>query len=167
MSRARCSYTIICFTLTRQAVLFTPCYLPSPQHSSMTASSIRTEFDAEYDRLHPLPELHLTVTLRDYQRQTLRWMIEKETTPCSANLPLFAKTQYTNGQPLYFCPFDGQTRSKSLPRGRGGWVCEEMGLGKTVEVMALINANPPAWELGSRTEEGMHWTRSFGQNNWL
>ena len=28
-----------------------------------------------------------------------------------------------------------------LPAVRGGWLSEEMGLGKTIEVLAVINAN--------------------------
>ena len=53
----------------------------------------------------------------------------------------------------YFACFKIRDRADPLPV-RGGWLCEEMGLGKTVEILALINGTaslpppPVVTELG-------------------
>lgn len=108
----------------------------------MTASSIRTDFDAEFDTANPLPEHHLTVTLRDYQRQTVRWMLDQENTPCSVNRPLYATGEYTSGERFHWCPFDYALKS-SLPETRGGWVCEEMGLVRLLPLLFFASLTSP------------------------
>ena len=99
----------------------------------------------------------LNVDLLPFQRQTLRWALERETTPggiqsfhwAKIPLPPNAKDE------LYFNPLLGMF-SKTKPENvRGGWICEQMGMGKTVISLALILSNPaPELPLsGSKTTD--------------
>lgn len=75
-----------------------------------------------YPKEEPQPAgLLSSITLRPYQKQSLAFMIdlERSTRPETAGR------------------VDGRTV-------RGGWLCDEMGMGKTAVVTALCLANPPA-----------------------
>jgi SNF2 family DNA or RNA helicase len=50
-------------------------------------------------------------------------------------------------QPYYYFPLCGQLALQELPVVSGSLLSEEMGLGKTVEVISLLLAAPPAQEL--------------------
>ena len=95
----------------------------------------------------------LTVTMHDYQRQTLNRMIELEMLPggfrdllwydvndVMKNLsPEAAKKKW-----MYSPGFDQIADITHIPKTpKGGFLCEEMGLGKTIEVLALILAQKP------------------------
>ena len=86
----------------------------------------------------------LTVELLEFQRQSVQWALERETTPGGVQSFLWAKLPYVAepGHDLYFNPIL-ERFSKDKPRlARGGIIAEEMGLGKTVISLALILQNP-------------------------
>lgn len=92
----------------------------------------------------------LNVELYSYQEQTVRWMLDKENGPHVLNDYFweersFTDTPYAEGGKFYYFPMTGEVRLCRPPRVRGGMVTEEMGLGKTVEALALIAAQrePP------------------------
>lgn len=90
-------------------------------------------------------EIGLTVQLYDYQQHTVRWMIDKENGPHTLNDYFweersFSDTHLAPGGKYYYFPLTGEVRLYRPPRTRGGMVTEEMGLGKTVEALALILA---------------------------
>lgn len=87
----------------------------------------------------------LKVTLFPYQEQTVRWMIDRENGAHSLNAYFWEERSYTGpaNKPdgkFYYFPMSGEVRLNRPPDIRGGMVTEEMGLGKTVEALALIAA---------------------------
>ncbi|KAI0566448.1 Helicase [Gracilaria domingensis] len=90
-------------------------------------------------------ETTLNVTLFPFQEQTVRWMLDKENDQFYLNDYFWEERSFTktngkdNGSYFYF-PLTGEVRLNRPPRMRGGMVTEEMGLGKTIEALALIAA---------------------------
>lgn len=86
----------------------------------------------------------LTVELLPFQLQSLQWAIERETMAGGvqsmhwAKLPLPADAT----EELYFNPVLGMFSKTKPALVRGGMICEQMGLGKTVLSLALILRNP-------------------------
>jgi SNF2 family DNA or RNA helicase len=89
----------------------------------------------------------LAVEMREYQLQSLARMLELEAAPGGMrNLMWIEVPSVTaKGAPVLFSPFFRlvlpQTLVPALPKG--GFLCEEMGLGKTIEVLGLVLSNPP------------------------
>jgi SNF2 family DNA or RNA helicase len=54
---------------------------------------------------------------------------------------MFTQTHPSDGGSYYFFPEAGELRIERPPTVKGGIVAEEMGLGKTVEIVALIAAD--------------------------
>lgn len=118
----------------------------------------------------------LTVELLEFQRQSVQWALERETTPGGVQSFLWAKLPSVAepGNDLYFSPILERFRHDKPQLVRGGFISEEMGLGKTVISLALILQNPaPAMPLsgspvttlaaGSGTESGQ---TASGQASW-
>ncbi|CAN8077091.1 unnamed protein product [Agarophyton chilense] len=90
-------------------------------------------------------ERTLNVTLFPFQEQTVRWMLDKENDPYCLNdyfweERFFTKVNGKNSGSFFYFPLTGEVRLNRPPRMRGGMVTEEMGLGKTIEALALIAA---------------------------
>ena len=71
--------------------------------------------------------------LLPFQRQSLKWAVERELTPGGIQSYWWPKLPSNSGrtEDLYFCPILNSFR-KDPPRVvKGGLICEEMGLGKT------------------------------------
>lgn len=87
----------------------------------------------------------LTVELLDFQKQTLRWALERETIPGGVQALFWPQVPVQMGgnkRNVYFCPISGQFRTDKPKLVRGGIIAEEMGLGKTVISLGLILKNP-------------------------
>lgn len=93
----------------------------------------------------------LTVSLHPHQRRALRWMLDQEASPDGVLAHLWQGPLQLGGcgeAPVRYSPlldafaFDAALGGDRGRRHRGGFLCEEMGLGKTVEIIALILANP-------------------------
>ena len=87
----------------------------------------------------------LTVTLHEYQKQAVGFMLERENG--DNRMQVWAKLPPCPGEggtkdTLYFSPILGSFSTKPERIGRGGFLCEEMGLGKTVISLAVILSNP-------------------------
>jgi SNF2 family DNA or RNA helicase len=113
----------------------------------------------------------LSVKLRPYQSESVRFMLEEERSALGFITHFWATMFTTDGSRFYYSPILNQIRRDSpVPlRGenrltsskgngnqsggsanlgvrrqgyKGGLLCEEMGLGKTIETLALIIKNP-------------------------
>ncbi|KAK7064681.1 DNA repair protein RAD5 [Favolaschia claudopus] len=102
-----------------------------------------------------------TFTLRGYQKQALLWMHSLELGKMDAREaasmhPLWSKYLFPpprdggvidltdDDKPFYFNPFYGELSlefPKAERKGRGGILADEMGMGKTIELAALIHTN--------------------------
>lgn len=88
----------------------------------------------------------VNVKLYPFQEQTVRWMIDKEDDQHSINQYFWEERGFTRPirgsrvDRFYYFPLAGELRLSKPPEVRGGMVTEEMGLGKTVEALALVAA---------------------------
>lgn len=81
----------------------------------------------------------ILLDLKEYQLQTLSWMQDQEKLPgMGLNSLFWEERAWGDGGSYYYFPEAGELRLKRPPTVRGGLLCEEMGLGKTVEMAALI-----------------------------
>jgi hypothetical protein len=90
----------------------------------------------------------LSVSLREYQRQAVHWMLEQEDTSTASGVGglngyFWERREWADGQgEFFYFPLSGQLMLERPPLTTGGLLAEEMGLGKTVEVLALVLSNP-------------------------
>ncbi|KIK31000.1 hypothetical protein PISMIDRAFT_85861 [Pisolithus microcarpus 441] len=78
--------------------------------------------------------------LYSYQRRSVAVMIEKELSPLPVPDPLYVAVASVRGDQYYFQP-STMTILREPPMvapGRGGILCEELGTGKTIMILALI-----------------------------
>ena len=90
----------------------------------------------------------LAIELFPYQRQTLAWMVDQESMEGGLNATLWERREWLDrarggavaaDQPecCWAFPMAGELRLDAPPVCHGGLLAEEMGLGKTVEIVAL------------------------------
>jgi hypothetical protein len=82
----------------------------------------------------------LSVELLAFQKQSLKWALERETIPGGIQSYFWAKVPVT--QELYYNPIFYRFKKDKPREVRGGIIAEEMGLGKTVISLALILKHP-------------------------
>ena len=80
----------------------------------------------------------------DFQRQSLKWALEREQTPGGIQSFIWPKlpSRGEGQEDLYFNPILNLFRKEKPRLVRGGFIAEQMGLGKTVISLALILKNP-------------------------
>ncbi|KAG7092981.1 hypothetical protein E1B28_009281 [Marasmius oreades] len=89
-----------------------------------------------------LAGLGFTSTLHRYQRRSVATMIEHESESRRAPDPLYLSLVDIKGKVFYYQP--GTTEvlwSVSYVSSRGGVLCEELGTGKTIMILALVMSN--------------------------
>jgi len=119
---------------------------PAPSAHSFTLNGLmRAMESAGYDEMLDPPGLQLT--LYPFQRQSLQWMFDRETAPGGLNALFWREYPGARGggvdHTFWYNPMAGELRDAPLPVVSGGFLCEEMGLGKTVEMCALVLAISP------------------------
>jgi SNF2 family DNA or RNA helicase len=84
----------------------------------------------------------ISVQLLPFQRRTLAWMLARE-----RNVPDdMTSVQTPSSGPLWF----GRDSFHLYPPAHGGFIMQEMGMGKSLETLALVLANPrPAGKPGT------------------
>ena len=121
---------------------------PAPSAHSFTLNGLmRAMESAGYDEMLDPPGLQLT--LYPFQRQSLQWMFDRETAPGGLNALFWREYPGARGggvdHTFWYNPMAGELRDAPLPIVSGGFLCEEMGLGKTVEMCALVLAISPLY----------------------
>lgn len=86
----------------------------------------------------------LTVNLHNYQKQAVHYMVNEERHPEGSWRHLWVKMPSKNRMPhdMYYSPYFDRFWFGEPMVQHGGFLCEEMGLGKTVEALALVHINP-------------------------
>lgn len=126
-----------------QPVLFTSAAdLPqSMDYRFSLAGLMRRIENRGYQLASSQPEA-LTVQLYDFQRSTYQWMLDQENDPNGINSLFWEEWKYGGNISLFYFPLAGEFRLTRPPKTNGGLLCEEMGYGKTIEIIALILGNP-------------------------
>lgn len=92
----------------------------------------------------------LALEMLDFQRQTLAWMRDQEAAPRGLNGAFWEERRWADADEVearggdgsyWYFPLAGELRLQEPPTSRGGMLCEEMGLGKTLEILALVSAD--------------------------
>ena len=108
---------------------------------------------AEHERLL---QCELTVGLRNYQKQSLRWALDQECFEGGIMAHISAPVLTKDGQPtdIHYCPYSCTFFKGEAPDVRGGFICEEMGMGKTLITLGLIICNQaPTSTVGPEADE--------------
>jgi hypothetical protein len=82
----------------------------------------------------------LEIELLEFQKQALKWALEREQMP--GGIQSFFWPKVSDDLSLYYNPILHQFREDPPAVVRGGFLAQEMGLGKTVISLALILKNP-------------------------
>ena len=111
----------------------------------------KRDLDSLYDSIrpppnsppHPNPPL-LATTLLPFQQQALHWMIQRETDPTTLPHPLYEPI-LLSGLRCWYHRVNGEVEAVAVEEVRdvrGGILAEMMGLGKTIEMIALVLERP-------------------------
>ncbi|GAX72705.1 hypothetical protein CEUSTIGMA_g161.t1 [Chlamydomonas eustigma] len=90
----------------------------------------------------------LSVSLRNYQLQSVKFMLDAEARPGGFRSLFWAK-KVVGSKCYWYSEMFGRMSLEVPTQASGGFLAEEMGLGKTVEVLALILSAPPPLSLVS------------------
>mmetsp|Transcript_5440 Transcript_5440/g.11830 ORF Transcript_5440/g.11830 Transcript_5440/m.11830 type:complete len:878 (+) Transcript_5440:183-2816(+) len=88
-----------------------------------------------------MPNCLTGITLMDYQIQGIKWLVKKETTATPA--PFYKKVK-ENCKTMYLCEITQSSQAEPPKPLRGSILCDEMGLGKSIQTIGLILLAPPA-----------------------
>ena len=112
--------------------------------------SRQDEYDTQ-QRVEAEQPAGLTVTLKNYQRESLSFMLECENREkIGIHDANYALIRAEDGKDILFSPEFGRF---AMTKGtiRGGILAEEMGLGKTIECLSVILCNPrPSLDVGKQ-----------------
>jgi len=153
------------------AATVSPVYTP-PEHPPVFTSHSTGAADARPGFIFTLPGLlkacehsgyseapapsGLLLKMFPFQKQTLSWMMDQENLPGGLNALFWERRQWQGSPDVWwYFPLAGELRLKPPPLVYGGLLAEQMGLGKTLEVTALVLSdkqrgfpNPPMIDLG-------------------
>jgi SWI/SNF-related matrix-associated actin-dependent regulator of chromatin subfamily A3 len=128
---------------------------PSAVASRVVVASTRSQadLDALLDKLiaAPAPPFDpstapaLTSCLYDFQLAGVAWMLQRERDPDAANggLPPFWKQLREQGSIVYLNEVTNSSQPAAPEKIAGGLLADDMGLGKSVQMIATILSNPP------------------------
>ena len=96
-----------------------------------------------------LPQISMSDSLMPHQQENIAWMLEQEETPTQFQEQSTSSSKYD----IIYNPYTSQVTFRTRgaahhltmpnPVRRGGLLADEVGLGKTVTLLALTESNPP------------------------
>ena len=86
----------------------------------------------------------IALPMKPYQLQAISWMRQME--GLNLNSLFWEKRAFSDGGEYWFAPDLGECRLEEPPTASGGLLCDEMGMGKTVELLGLVCAAPATVE---------------------
>jgi hypothetical protein len=123
-------------------------------HVEVHVPRLYSQVTSEWAQYAPTPPCMESTTLYPYQQRALSWMIHREARSLSERLRLDENWQQFNFVQhlqlddmtrFWFHRALGDTRMSEPPRMKdvsGGVLADSMGLGKTVEILALVCSHP-------------------------
>ncbi|KAL9184392.1 hypothetical protein ACHAXT_002478 [Thalassiosira profunda] len=87
-----------------------------------------------------MPSCLQGITLLDYQIQGIKWLVKREKDAAPA--PFYKKVT-EKGQTMYLCDITQSSQAEAPKPTRGSILCDEMGLGKSIQTLGLILLAPP------------------------
>lgn len=87
-----------------------------------------------------MPDYLTGVSLLEHQEKGVKWLVKREITPSP---PPFYKKVNENRQQLFLCKITNCAQVKSPALVHGSILCDEMGLGKSIQAICLILLAPP------------------------
>lgn len=113
---------------------------PDVLHEAILRSDAFT-VSTGYRRAEPQPP-NVGLPLRLYQRESLAWMLDREQQRSLSDpfwIPFTTVDRENLKRTIYYCPLTGTVSAAQPPPVVGGVLAEEMGLGKTIIVISLID----------------------------
>lgn len=97
------------------------------------------------DQYKNLPDVSMPsclkgITLFDFQIKGVKWLLKKETDPSPAP---FYKQVTEKGKKVWFCEITNSSQVAQPAETRGSILCDQMGLGKSIQTICLILLAPP------------------------
>lgn len=111
-----------------------------PQAELFTLPGLLRSCECAGYRAEPQPAGGLGgLQLFEFQKQTLARMADLESLPGGLNALFWERREWSDGGTFWAAPMLGELRFEAqLPQVHGGLLAEEMGLGKTIELAALV-----------------------------
>lgn len=88
----------------------------------------------------PMSSCLQNITLMEYQVLGIKWLVKRETRPAPAP---FYKVVKENKKQMYLCEITHSSQVEPPKPIRGSILCDEMGLGKSIQTIGLILSSPP------------------------
>lgn len=88
-----------------------------------------------------MPSCLQGITLMEYQVKGIKWLVKRETDGAPAP---FYKQVKEKGSVMHLCTITQSSQREPPKPIRGSILCDEMGLGKSIQTIGLILSAPPA-----------------------
>lgn len=110
--------------------------------------SVTTSVEDKKDNKKMKCSHRMKIELRSYQKEAVQWMVKREEASdldVDALHPFYVEKKFEDGTSFYYSHYYGVLAEKFVPSPRdasGGILADQMGLGKTVQMIALMCEHP-------------------------